>query len=422
MTPIDDLYGRRRSGPGAAPGAATARKTAAVLALLVALVLVVPAGCARGPLDGVPTLSVGPVPEVRRPQVDQKFHQATVVGHTYTLPCLGSEFLDNGWAPGSDDLGPVAAHGAVSIELVMDGMRLWLSLRNDRDGPVPWEQAQVVGIMTDRGLSGPTPEIQPGTTKEDVVALLGAPDLDDEKYRGAIVYYGLPFQSARLLDIGMRPPFWDFGDILGVGDTILQLDLFEGRYVRFELYIDAGEPFDPNSTRAGDDVKCVPDSDEHAYSYRLHEDFFLGETSSSRPVEYVIDGEAYVFGVSYFARCNDIDPDKSSAQKIDDYLLAPMLFYEDSDTESRLSRSEPFLLWDRDDSSAAVMVYRGEGELTGDEYVEVSLNYCDWENGFQIRMSFSVISVEKGVTVSKGAESHLLSMVSEVAESVTKTQ
>lgn len=417
---------RLSSGPGAVPGAVRARRAASSLALLVAFALVVPAGCARGPLDGVPTLSVGTVPEVRRPQVDQMFRQATVLGYTYTLPCSGSVFLDNGWVPDSEDLRPVAAHSAAAVELVMAGMRLRLALRNDGDEPVPWGQARVVGISTD---GGPSPQIQPGMVKEDVVALLGTPDRDDEENsrdgygdRGTIAYYGLPLQRARLVDMGLEPPFWDDSDVLGVGDTSLVPTFVDGGYRNYGLYNDVSEPLDPDKKRPGDDVSCESLSDGQAYSYQLREDFFLGQSSTSRPVEYVIDGGEYVFGMSYFARCDDIDPDKSSAQKVDDYLLAPMLFYEDSENESRLSGSEPFLLWDREDSSAAVMVFRGKAELTGGDYVEASLNYCDWENGFQVRMSFSVISAEEGVDVSKGAENYLLLMVSDVAQSVTDTR
>ncbi|MCL2091777.1 MAG: hypothetical protein FWH11_11390 [Micrococcales bacterium] len=402
-----------------APKARKAVVAIAVLAVLVALLLWVPARCARDPLAGVPTLSVGPVPEVHRPQLDQKFRQATVLGHTYTLPCPGSAFLDNGWSPYFDDVQPVDAHGSDKVDIVRDGMRLELTLRNYGDEPAPWDQAQVVEIRGSVGQHGPIPQIQPDMAKEDVVALLGTPDVDEvrnerENY-SIIVYHGLPVQSARLLDTGLSPGSVDGSDVLYVDDVSLVLSFLDDRYFSYTLSYDLGEPFDPARKIPGGDVQCGSFPDEPVYSYRMHPDLFFRHGPSTRPAEYLVDGQAYVFGVSGSETCDKIDPDKSSAQKVDDYLLAPGTL-----RDPLSGPGEPFLLWDGEDSSAAVLVFRGEGQRTGDDYVQVWLSYCDWENGFRVRMSFSVISVEEGAAVSEGAQSYLLSVVSEVAESMTK--
>jgi len=308
-------------------------------------------------------------------------------------------------------------------------------LWNTSDEPVPWEQALVVGIEVGWGLAdGPRPEIVEGTKKEDVIALLGAPDLggivQPREIENMLEYYGMPVARTRLLDMGWTgyehvDTAGDNG-IIPINSIELQLVFDDNEYWGgYRVFSGLNGPFDPDMKRPGSKTRCPGVDDKSiAYSHELLIDFLDSDIWSSgigRAAEYVINGDTYIFGVSHEAECARIAPDASVAQQRDDYLLATSAFepMEALELDPVSSTSEPYLLWSRTDSAAAVLVFRGQGGHTGDDVVQVLLNYCDWERGIWLSFFFSVIGAEPGVAISKGAETFLLSMVSDVAKSVT---
>jgi len=272
--------------------------------------------------------------------------------------------------------------------------------------------------------------------KEDVIALFGSPAFGGMVTSGEIDnvlgYYGIPIPRPRLLDMGWTgaehtDSTGDIG-IVPINDVRLELnfedDTYSGGYL---IASGLNEPFDPDKKLLGSTSYCLSADDKNVhYSHQLFREFLDSDIWSfgiGRAAEYLIDGEAYVFGVSHEGECTTIRSSEDLTHKHDDYLLtsAPLEPMGELQLDPVSTTGDPYLLWSRPDSAAAVLVFRGQGERTGDDVVQVLLNYCDWERGVQLSLFFSVIAVEPGVAVSDGARNFLLSMVSDVANSVKVT-
>lgn len=421
-----------------------------------ALLLGLLGGCAPSdPVGDIPELFVGPLPSIQNPELDQKFRQVTIFGRVYDLPCQAGDFVERGWvvrpgtaptvaADSSDwvilDMFPIG--GEPSDELlngeegnVFLATDLTLTLHNPGVEPVPWQQAQVVGISVSGALpDGPGPQMREGMAKEDVIAALGDPDtggpveLDTRPLLNEMSYYGQPVPDTRMADLGWylrgdwRPP-GDHG-LFPAGRARLVLEFEDNSYTgSYRLETDLAEGFEPGGTAPGSQTRCDADDDSTWwYSHRVPREFAgdkFGGIGIGRAAEYVVDGQTYVYGISGEGICATIAADETSAQKADEHLL--------SNTDGPIGElrvdlakgtGDSYLLWDRADSSAAVLVFRNQGERTGDDVVQVQLNYCDWDRGIHLRLYFAAISLEPGVAVSEGAENFLLSMASDVAESV----
>jgi hypothetical protein len=126
---------------------------------------------------------------------------------------------------------------------------------------------------------------------------------------------------------------------------------------------------------------------------------------------YSIDGNLYAIGATTAPNCQNMA--YSDAQEQRKYLFGSI---ESSVMVS--DNPEQGLLWDREDSSAAALTYRGTGRSDAD-VMQVVVNYCDWEHKSHLTYLYSIVSLDPEVKITEGAANLLLQVASDATNSIT---
>ena len=128
---------------------------------------------------------------------------------------------------------------------------------------------------------------------------------------------------------------------------------------------------------------------------------------------YSIDNHRYAMSATGDPECEKM-ADVSVNQK-DGYLFSGMRYAKPID-----GTPEKRLLWNRDDSSAAALIYHGPG-ASGDDVTQVVVNYCDWKHHVHLTYLYALISLDKNVKISDGAKNLLLTVASDATNSIIWT-
>jgi len=388
----------------------------------------------RAPSVHVPALDLAARPVPQEQQYDPLFNQVSLHDRTYTLPCPLREFLDGGWVLGKKQTTAGADYdgdtldGYASATATLDdndGNWMIVEVQNSSPAPVVFEDADVVRMTIFADTVEPYPGIRRGVSGEDVKGILGEPD---DIVDGSLVYYRNPLTADQLQDLS--------GDYLDheyhgspsepMSSASVRLSLADGKlYGTYEISVPSLRPPGPDKVdlTVPDARHCLtadgraqPDPHQ-SFDYSYSVPIELRGASASIPWqvwyvgEYKIDGQRFAVAAAEDPACDVMSYERVSEQSA--YLLYPNKGSDDGWGHR--------LLWNDKDSSAAVTTFDGPGDLTGDGVLRVTLNYCDWDQRQRVSMSFAIIGLDPGTTISEQARDYLLGMVSDVAGSIERT-
>lgn len=393
----------------------------------------------------MPDLDVGerPVPQEQRYD-DPLFTQVSLHGHTYTLPCPLRDFLDHGWRITSkektvntdgggtdrlDEFDTVEPDNSAVVNL-SDDEDNWMQVRtyNHEPDPVVVEDSQVWGATIFAGTVEPHPGIHGGVSREDVEGILGKPDAFVDS---RLVYLSNPLTVEQAADLSGQ---YDSGCALNpnsceprrMGGSSLELSVVSDGTLYGTYDISVGSARQPGRDKKKLSVPgpyhCDPadpsTKNNHDrsfdYSYVVPaelRDFVAPSSIPAYASEYMIDGQRFAVWAQEKPACDVMSYETVSEQVA--YLKHP-------NQGSDGGRSHR-LLWNDKESSAAVTIFEGQGSLTGDEVMRVTLNYCDWERRERVSLRFSIIGLDSGTKISEDASTYLLGVVSDVADSIERT-
>ncbi len=441
---------------------------AAVLAMCLGAVLV---GCHPSPDElssaDVPLLTVGAPADPDTPTYDPMFNQITLSGQTYTLPFPVRELIDAGWvldddgrmvgesgaldisggsATGLDGEDIVPQNGAVTAQLVPGGGEagdgIAVTIMNVGPDSVALGDAEVWSVAVEGTDQEPYAGIREGMPVDNVADVLGAVGRTESNGFTSVRDMLSPEQIA---DLSTRPGIWPGAAtsaatlyVEAADGVVGPIGAADGWY--YLVWVPAAQ-MDHMTTvasdmpaRSGTRRQChgsrytwhMPEDlapraagDTHVWETGwglVHRSIGDSDGFVDTAAIYSVDGKRYAIAATGTPDCEEVVADSGRAR---DQTLFRELRDRDGTAADMVSRvPERWLLWDRDDSSAAVLVYRGTG-ASGAETMQVVVNYGDWEHRSRMTFLYSLVALDDGGTITDGVANLLLAVASDATTSLS---
>ncbi|MCL2091799.1 MAG: hypothetical protein FWH11_11500 [Micrococcales bacterium] len=434
------------------------RWSAVVAAVVVVLVV---GGCTGGGSsslsDRYPTLSIGAVSYPEAVTFADYFREVNVAGRVFELPFPAQDLVEAGWVfhdstPSAydghiEDLdGPVMPFYSTRVTLVRaddpdayeEGRSLTITLVNPTARPVSAKECEVWELYLDEGFgTEPYPGVHRGISLEELVEALGLPPGTAPRTESTpLVVFRERMSAQERSDLSGRTAR---GRVIRSALVTASIEdgVFTGGYgVRYAPYTAMTEGYIVTPHARGlpyrTDVARCPEL-EHTWLLPSdlssavtvaggHQvllagwDLLPGALSRDGHIDgtatYSVDGHDYAMGATNEPSCHSLT--QASPQEADQHVFAEL----DADLVGEPTKT---LLWEGERSSAGMLVYRGPGPSTGQDSMQVVVNYCDWEHGTRLTFLYSLLSLEPEVEITDGAANLLLTVAADATRSITFT-
>ncbi|MCL2453681.1 MAG: hypothetical protein FWD18_00015 [Micrococcales bacterium] len=423
-----------------------------------------------------PLLTIGEVSYPEPLTFAPPFDQISIDGQTYALPFVAQQLIDAGWvyhdssdgsADGLDSL--VEPFSASHVTLVRDGdegayvegRSIGVTVMNTSFEPNSVAKCEVWSVSIGRGHNWePHPGVHRGASREEIAEALGVasgleplpPSLTEGTGDLSRVWVDRePLSQEQVADLsavssaasrGVRVRAArvtaDFVDGIADGYYWVQYAPHTQMTDGYILTPNDGYPHRHTIERCSSDLHhlwLLPSDLSSAVTVAGGRQVLAPAWAWDQPVIsdsagyvdgaaiYMIDGRRYAMAATNEPPCATISGsgDRTRSQHLFAGLDTggpkpglgswPEPVLVDVGPEKRL-------LWDRDDSSAAVMIYRGPGRNTGEDTMQLVVNYADWERGTRLTFLYSLLALDEGVGITDGAANLLLTVAADATRSV----
>jgi len=391
--------------------------------------------------DGIATLAIGKPAYPKPLTLNPVFDQITLNGKTYALPIVLQQLIDDGWTYDTDQGADSATEFTKQLDAYQssnitikgpEDTSVHITAVNPDPRPCMISNSQVWGIsLTVENDQEPYPGIHRGVSAVDAETALEAPTYYDD-ITSTVTAFPEALSTEEAEDLAGGPnqtAMINNAKVVVELGTNFSLPRYTLSYAPVK-HMASGYILMPY----GDDSTNSDECWKPRYTWLLPSDLSPASVvvdgnpitglsdyiSISAPAPsafiggaatYSIDGHRYAMSATGYPECQKITG-TDVAQK-NAYLLAGM-----KNTTPIAGNPEKRLLWNRDDSSAAVLVYHGRGQ-SGDDVMQVVVNYCDWQHHTHMTFLYALVSLDKGIKISDGAANLLLTVASDATSSIT---